>query len=57
MNAVGDGRRTAQKMFNLLDNYKNNFGLITEVIAEEVVNVFCILLLTSKVSMSPREHC
>ena len=37
MNAVGDGRKTAQKINDLLDKYKDNFSMIGVVITEEVV--------------------
>ncbi|MCJ1347446.1 hypothetical protein MMC31_005671 [Peltigera leucophlebia] len=37
LNAVMDGRRTAQKIADLLDKYKDNFSMIRKVITEEVV--------------------
>lgn len=39
MNAVRDGRRTAQKIADLLDKYKDNFSMIRKVVTEEVVKV------------------
>lgn len=36
LNAVSDGRRTAQKIADLLDKYKDNFSMIRKVITEEV---------------------
>lgn len=37
LNAVGDGRRAPQKLTDLLDIYEDSFGIIREVITEEVV--------------------
>ena len=39
MNAVGDGRKTAQKTIDLLDKYNDNIGMIREAMTEEVLKV------------------
>lgn len=37
LRAVGNGRRTAREITDLLDKYEDNFDIIQTVITEEIV--------------------